>query len=188
MTQAAQRKGVDNKLILAAKRYAEAILEIAKSKNELDKVFEDFSTVTNVYDENEEFRNFINHPAIPAADKKDAVKQIFEGKISEDTLNLLNILIEKNKYSLIDTIAYCYELLLDEVKNILKVDVISAVEMDDDLKESLKNKLESKLQKTVKLDYEIKPEIIAGVILKIKDKTIDGSLAHKLDSLQRQLA
>lgn len=178
----------DNKLISLSKRYANAILEIAKSKNELDTVMDDLQTVCEAYDNSPDLKSFINHPVIPVSEKKDAIKSIFEGKISNDTLNLLNILVEKNKFSLINTVTYCYELALDEVKNILKVGVISAIEVDEDLKENLKNKLESSLSKTVKLEFEIKPEIIAGIILKIQDKTIDGSMANKLNSLQKQLA
>ena len=56
------------------------------------------------------------------------------------------------------------------------------------MKENLKNKLENRLKKSIVLDYSINPEIIAGMILKIQDKTIDGSMARKLESLQRKLA
>lgn len=179
---------VDNKLISLAKRYADAIIEVAKSHDELDKVLDDLKAVSGVYDSSDDFRNFINHPVIPFAEKKDVIKSIFEGKISTEALNFLYVLLEKNKLSLINTIVYCYEEALDEAKNILKVNVISAVEVDDDLKENLKTKLESKLKKTVKFDFEIKPEIIAGLILKIRDKTIDGSVKNKLESLEKQLA
>ncbi len=181
-------KNIDNKLIAPAKRYADAILEIAKSKNELDKFHEDIKTVCDAYDSSEEFKNFMNHPIIPASEKKDAVKNIFDGKIAPDVLNLVYILVERNKFSLIDTILYCFEKGLDEAKNILRVEVISAVEVDEDLKENLKNKLENRLNKSVLLEYSINPEIIAGMILKIQDKTIDGSMARKLENLQRKLA
>lgn len=181
-------KNIDNKLIAPAKRYADAILEIAKSKNELDKFHEDIQTVAEVYDTSDVFKSFMTHPVIPASEKKDAVKNIFEGKISPDVLNLVYILIERNKFALIETILYCYEKGLDEAKNILRVEVVSAVEVDEDLRENLKNKLENRLNKSVILDYTINPDIIAGLILKIQDKTIDGSMAHKLESLQRKLA
>ena len=181
-------KNIDNKLIAPAKRYADAILDIAKSKNELDKIHDDIRTVAEIYDTSDEFKNFMNHPIIPVAEKKDAVKNIFEGKIAPDVLNLVYILVERNKFSLIQTILYCYEKGLDEAKNILRVEVVSAVDVDDDLRENLKNKLESRLNKSVVLDYTVNPDIIAGIILKIQDKTIDGSIAHKLESLQRKLA
>ena len=181
-------KNIDNKLIVPAKRYADAILEIAKSKNELDKFHEDIQTAVKAYDESEDFRNFMTHPIIPAAEKKDTLRSVFDGKISPDVLNLLYLLGERNKFSLIPTILYCYEKGLDAAKNILRVEVVSAVEVDEDLRENLKTKLESKLNKSIVLDYSINPDIIAGIILKIQDKTIDGSLAHRLESLQRKLA
>lgn len=181
-------KNIDNKLIAVSKRYSDAILQIAAEKNELDSVFEDLKNIADVYDYSKEMRDFLGHPAIAVKDKKDLVSSVFEGKISTDTLNLLYTLVDKNKFNLVDTILSCYENSLCEAKNILKVDVISAVEVDDDLKENLKIKLESKLKKTVSLNYEIRPEILAGLILKIKDKTIDGSMASKLKSMRKQLA
>ena len=179
---------IDNKLISVAKRYSDAILEVAKERNELDAVFEDLKNAVNVYDYSEDLRAFLSHPAIPAKDKKELVKSVFEGKVADITMNFLFTLVDRNKFNLIDTILYCYENSLNDAKNILKVNVISAVEIDNDLKENLKSKLETKLRKVVVLDYEIKPEIIAGLILKIKDKTIDGSMAHKLQEMKKQLA
>lgn len=181
-------KIIDNKLIAPAKRYSDAILEIAKEKNELDSVFEDLKNVSEIYNYSAEMKEFLNHPVIPLSEKKELVKSVFEGKITKDTLNLLFTLLDKNKFSLIDAICYCFENSLNEAKNILKVDVISAVEVDNDLKENLKTKLENKLNKQIALNFEIRPEIIAGMILKIKDKTIDGSMAHKLQSLKKHLA
>ena len=179
---------IDNKLIATARRYSDAIIEIAKEKGELDNIYEDLKNIAAVYDYSNELRDFLSHPAIAHKDKKELIGSIFEGKISNDTLNLLYTLLDKNKFNLIDTILYCYESSLNEAKNILKVDVISAVEIDNDLKEKLKSKLESKLKKSVDLNYEIKTEIIAGLILKIKDKTIDGSMAYKLQTMKKQLA
>lgn len=180
-------KNFDNKLILQAKRYADAILEVAKSKSEMDRTYEDLKTVSSVYDSSEDLRNFLVHPVIPIKEKKDTIKTIFEGKVTDDVLHFLYILLDKNKLSLLDTILYCYEDAMDEAKNILKVDVVSAVDVDSDQKEALRMKLQNKLQKEIKLHFEINPEIIAGLILKIGDKTIDGSMSNKLDNLQRQL-
>ena len=72
-------------------------------------------------------------------------------------------------------------------KNVVKVGVVSAVEIDEDLKNKLQNKLEKKLNKSVKFDFEINPEIIAGLVLKIQDKTIDGSLAARLEGFKKSL-
>ena len=180
-------KNTDNKLIPLAKRYSEALTEVAKNKNELDTVWTDLQTVEESITSVKEMANFLSHPVIPVFEKKDMVKSVFEGKINNDVLNLLYILLEKNKINLLSTILYCFEESMDEAKNILKVGVVSAVEIDEDLKHKLQEKLESKLNKSVKFDFETKPEIIAGVVLKIQDKVIDGSMAAKLEGFKKAL-
>lgn len=180
-------KTIDNKLIPLAKRYSDALIDVAQSKNELDDVYSDLQTVSEALSSVDELNAFLSHPVIPLSEKKDMVKSVFEGKIKEDTLNLLFILLEKNKINLINTILYCFEESMDEAKNILKVSVISAVEVDDDLKLKLKEKLENKLNKAVKFEFEMNPEIIAGLVLKIQDKVIDGSMAAKLEGFKKIL-
>ena len=180
-------KNTDNKLIPLAKRYSEALTEVAKNKNELDIVWADLQTVEESITSVKEMANFLSHPVIPVFEKKDMVKSVFEGKINNDVLNLLYILLEKNKINLLSTILYCFEESMDEAKNILKVGVVSAAEIDEDLKHKLQEKLESKLNKSVKFDFETKPEIIAGVVLKIQDKVIDGSMAAKLEGFKKAL-
>lgn len=180
-------KTIDNKLIPLAKRYSDALIDVAQSKNELDDVYSDLQTVSEALNSVDELSSFLSHPVIPLYEKKDMVKSVFEGKIKEDTLNLLFILLEKNKINLINTILYCFEESMDEAKNILKVNVISAVEVDEDLKQKLKEKLENKLNKAVKFEFELNPEIIAGLVLKIQDKVIDGSMAAKLEGFKKIL-
>ncbi len=180
-------KNIDNKLLPIAKRYSDALIEVARNKNELDTVYSDLQAVSEALNSVDELKKFLAHPVIPHADKKEVLKNIFEGKINTDTLNLIYILSEKNKTNLVDTILYCFEQSMDEAKNILKVGVVSAVEIDDDLKAKLREKLESKLKKSVKFDFEINPDIIAGLILKINDKTIDGSMAAKLEGFKKLL-
>lgn len=180
-------KNIDNKLIPLAKRYSEALTEVAKDRQELDTVWTDLQTVEESLKSVKEMASFLSHPVIPVSEKKDMVKAVFEGKINNDVLNLVYILLEKNKINLLSTILYCFEESMDEAKNILKVGVVSAIDIDEDLKQKLKDKLEGKLNKSVKFDFETKPEIIAGVVLKIQDKVIDGSMAAKLESFKKVL-
>lgn len=182
-----QTLNIDNKLVSLARRYSEALVDVAKEKNELDDVLSDLQNVVSIFAQMSDFRDFVSHPVIPVSEKKDLINSVFSGKIKEDTLNLIFILAEKNRIGLLSTILYCYEEALNVAKNILKVSVTSACELDEDLKIRLKEKLESKLQKSVKFEYEINPDIIAGLILKIQDKTIDGSMATKLQAFKKTL-
>lgn len=180
-------KTIDNKLIPLAKRYSDALIAVAQERNELDAVAADIQCVCESLRGVPEMANFLTHPVIPLSEKKDMVKSVFEGKINQDVLTLVYLLLEKNKISIMPEILYCLDESMDEARNILKVGVISAVEIDEDLKQRLKEKLEAKLNKAVKFDFEINPEIIAGLILKIHDKTIDGSMAAKLEGFKKTL-
>lgn len=180
-------KNIDNKLIPLAKRYSDALVAVAQSQGETEEVYNDLNMVSDSLSSVKQMGNFLSHPVIPLSEKKDMVNSVFKNRVRQSTFNLLNILLEKNKIDLVSTIFYCYEESLDRAKNILKVDVVSAVEIDEDLKQKLKEKLENKLQKAVKFEYELKPEIIAGLVLNIQDKVIDGSMASKLESFKKTL-
>ena len=178
---------IDNKQLPLAKRYSDAIISVAQDRNEVDEVFADIKNVSDCLNLVEKMKTFLVHPVIPVSEKKDMISSIFNGKIKKSSLNLLLILLEKNRINILDTIKYCYEEAMDEAKNVVKVGVVSAVEIDEDLKNKLQNKLEKKLNKSVKFDFEINPEIIAGLVLKIQDKTIDGSLAARLEGFKKTL-
>lgn len=177
----------DNKLIPLAKRYSDAIVSVALERNETDDVFADMANVSDSLNLVPKMREFLAHPVIPFAEKKDMIDSVFKGRLKECTMNLLYVLLEKNRINLLDTIRYCYENSANEAKNILKVGVVSAIEVDEDLKQRLKERLESKLNKTVQFEFEINPEIIAGLVLKIQDKTIDGSMSSKIEGFKKIL-
>ena len=178
---------VNNKLLPLAKRYSDAIVAVAKDRGELDEVFADLGTVSESLDLVAKMKDFLMHPVIPFAEKKDMIKSVFQGRVKDSTLSLMFILTEKNRLNLLDTIKYCSEESMDEAQNSVKVDVVSAVEIDGDLKQSLKERLENKLHKAVKFVFDINPDIIAGLILKIQDKTIDGSMAAKIEGFKKIL-
>lgn len=178
---------IDNKLLPLAKRYSDAIISVAKDRGEVDEVFTDLTTVSESLDMVKQMKDFLTHPVIPFAEKKDMIKSVFQGRVKDSTLSLLFILLEKNRINLLDTLKYCYEESMDEAKGIVKVGVVSAVEIDGDLKQSLKERLENKLHKAVKFVFDINPDVIAGLILKIQDKTIDGSMAAKLEGFKKIL-
>ena len=173
-------KNIDNKLIPLAKRYSDALLAVAEQKGKLDAIYGDLKTVVDSLESVNELAVFLSHPAIPYSEKKDVIQSIFSNRIEQDTLVFLYLLLEKNKLNLVGTVLHCFEDSIDNAKNILNVGVVSAVEVDEDLRHRLQEKLESKLHKTIKFDFSVNPDILAGLILKIKDKTIDGSMASKL--------
>ncbi len=99
-------------------------------------------------------------------------------------VNFLKILVDKNRFSLFNDILSAYRETLDDINNISKVRVTSAVEMTKEAQDKLKSKLEEKLKKKVVFDMDINPDIIAGLVIKIGDNVVDMSLKHKLEDFK----
>lgn len=174
-------KQLNIKNLKAAKRYAKALIDLGE--NEVIK--SDLEAVFNAIFENEEFKMFFSHPVISLFDKKDTMKQIFEGKVHGEILNLLYVLLDNNRLSLLPEIKEVFNEEFENAKNILRGEVQSVIELNDEQKAQLKEKLSQKLNKQVELDFEINKAIVAGLVIRLKDSVIDLSLKTKFDKLKK---
>lgn len=174
-------------LSLISKRYAGGFLELAEKQDSFDSFYHDLCFVCATIEQNSELKNFLEHPLILAEDKKEIVQKLFENYIGVYSLNFLKLLIDKNRIFLFSTIKSHYKALLDKKRNISTAKVVSAIELDEETLQRLKNKLETLLNKTVELSTSVDTGIIAGVIVKIEDKIIDGSIKTRFENMKKQL-
>lgn len=168
-------------------RYAVAMLELAEKHDILDIVNGDLALIKEIVQSNSELREFIEHPLISNKDKKDALKQIFKEHISEYTMNLIKLLADKNRLFILQYLWECYNKLLCRKRNIDTAEVITAVPIDKHTVNRIKEKLENMFNKQIKIEPRVDEEIIAGMIVKIDDKVIDGSIRTKFDNMKKQL-
>lgn len=178
---------INSKLANTAKKYAEALFEVTENLNTTNSVIDDVNLISDTFCENSELRTFMSNPIIKLEDKKDVIKQIFEGKVSETAINLLYLLADNSRFDAISEIKNAYTELNNQKQNLMTVKAVTAVEMKDYLKEKLKRKLEEKLSKQVEIEYSIDPEIVGGMIVEIDGKTIDNSVVTKLKNIKKQL-
>lgn len=178
---------IDVKQIRIAKRYSEALFETALETNELQKVCDELGFIQETLLASVDLKEFLENPVITNADKKDVINKIFTGKVCTIVLNFLILLVDNSRFNIFDSVLSEYLNRMDKVNNIVKAKVVSAVELEEVAKTRLIEKLERKISKKVVANYEIKPEIIAGLIIEINDKTIDTSLKTKLNSIKKQL-
>lgn len=173
---------------LIADRYAEALAEIAKSDLlTYEKISADLKTIENILNQSPDLDEFLNNPLMSSEDKKEIINKVFTDEIDVLTVNFLKILIDKNRFSIFREIINSYNKILDSNNNVSRIQVTSAVILTDDAKVRLKAKLEAKLKKSVTLDWDINPEIIAGLVIKMGDNIIDTSLKHKLEDLNKAI-
>lgn len=172
---------MDNIITSSAQNYAEALFETGQT-------FEnDLAAVLDALKNSADFKNIISNPAIDLNLKYSILDEIFKNKIDEKVLQFIKILVEKNRLTELEGIASAYTNLVNESNNIKKVEIVSAIELNDDYKTRIINKLSEKLNKKIIPNWEINPEIIAGLVFKIDDNIIDTSLKNKVESIGKNI-
>ena len=101
--------------------------------------------------------------------------------------NFLFVLNLRKRFGIIDEIADAFEKELEDYNNILKVEITSAIEIDENKKNDIKQKKKEKLHKDVRVDWEVDSDIIAGLVFNINDTVIDNSVKHKLEELSKKI-
>lgn len=167
-------------------RYAKSILELAEERGEVERVREDFQLVVSVCKSNPDFVNMLESPLI-GADKKQAIlNQIFQGKLSEITRHLIEIIVRKRREMYLDDIAYRFLALYDSSHNITRGVLSSAEALPADQVKSIKALVEKELNTSFELEEKIDPELIGGFTLLVGDRLFDGSIASRLRDLKKE--
>ncbi|ADO78088.1 ATP synthase F1 subunit delta [Halanaerobium praevalens] len=170
-----------------ASKYSRALFALGKDHENLLELKDSLAEFWQLVLENEDLNQLLFHQRIMPADKKRTLNEIFAEELSDDILHFLFILIDKRREFFLESIIKEFNNLVDDAESILHVKVTSAVELDDSILAKLKEKLNSLLDYNIKIENKIDEEIIAGIVLKIEDYIIDGSLRNGLSSLEQKL-
>ncbi len=180
-------KSTDIKSIKISRKYSNALFNLAVENNNNDKIYDDLIFVVETINTNIELKNFLFSPIIKNEDKKDVLQKLFSIHINKTTLDFLYLLIDENRLNFIEGILNQFSELYNNSKNIVKPLIISAIDLNENQKQRLVEKLEKKLEKKVLPEYQIKPEIVGGLIIEIGDKTIDCSIKTKFNNMKKEL-
>ncbi|MTI80601.1 MAG: F0F1 ATP synthase subunit delta [Firmicutes bacterium] len=170
-----------------ARRYAQALYEIATKTQGLDALEEELKAVKAVMESEEGLRKILFHPQITASEKQKVIKNLFENRVSETTVNFLYLIVDRHREAYISDIVEEFINQANEARNIVDAEVISATELPAGQKESLAQVLNRLAGKEVSPKYSVDASLIGGLVVRIGDKVIDGSVKHKLESLKQRL-
>ncbi|HET6528876.1 MAG TPA: ATP synthase F1 subunit delta [Balneolaceae bacterium] len=171
----------------AARRYANAFLEIAKERDEVESILDDIEFIHNTFEDSHELVIFLKSPIIKYDDKKAALSELFFDEIEEPTRLFIKLLVRKERVSLLNQIAEAFIELYKKYAGIITIDVFVARELDDDQQQALHAKLEKETQKTVEMNITIDESLRGGMAIRIDDTVIDGTVKHKLVELEESL-
>ena len=174
---------------LASKKWAKALIELTQEDESISKenVLSDLRNIAETLNISEELSNVVNNPSISIDEKQVILSKIFYEKVTPIVFNFLFVLNLKKRLNLISDIADEFEKELEELENIVRIEITSAIELSDERKTNIRNRVAEKLQKNVKAEWEVNSDIIAGLIFNINDIVVDNSVKHKLDKLSENI-
>ena len=173
---------------IVASRYAEALFQVGEETDSTDKLYGELKAVVDIVKENKDFSNILRSPLVSKEEKKDLITKVFEGKLSQNMINFLKILADKDRLALLADIEKDFKVLLNEKNNILEGIVITAVPMKEEEVKELQTKLSAKYNKTVVLENEVDKSVLGGVLVRLGNEEIDGTVNNLLDKMNEQLS
>lgn len=172
---------------LVANRYASALFEAGIDLEKTKEFNQQLDFLKEVFESEEKLLQILHHPKITDAEKVSLIDNLFKDRISQELINFLYILIDKRREGNILEIIEEYKVLFNKHENIISVTAITAVPMEEKAKTKLSQVLEDKFKKTVDLTNKIDETIIGGVLLKVEDKLVDGTLKGQLEAMGRAI-
>jgi F-type H+-transporting ATPase subunit delta len=169
-----------------AKRYAQAIAQIAKEQNSWDRWYQDLNTIDKLLS-NRLLQQYLRSSRISVDEKVETVRRVVEGELSPEAMNLLRLLIERQRTGLAHEILVWYDRLADEARGVIRAQVTTAVPLTDYERDLLRRSLGGPEGRPVRLAEQVDPLIIGGIILRIGDQLIDHSLRTRLVALRNSL-
>ncbi len=173
---------------LISKTYGDALLEVAVEDNKIEVFAEEIAGISTVLKDNPDFGKLINNPRISLEGKLEVVENVFKGRVSDELVGFLTMIVAKGRFAQIDEILQYFT---DEVKKLKGIGV-AYVTTPSELTESQKKAVEQKLldttnYKSMEMNYSTDESLIGGMQIRIGDRVVDSSVHTKVMKLQQEL-
>jgi F-type H+-transporting ATPase subunit delta len=170
-----------------ARVYARSLFEVAEERDLLDVIREQLGQFTDALNENRDLASFFFSPYFTTRDKKEALERAIEGA-EPVVMSFLEVLIEEHRMPVIFRIRARYEVLWDEAKKLLPVEVTSAVELDERTVAAIGERIREQTGRNVELSSHVDSAILGGIVLQVGNSILDASIRNRLNQLRNQVA
>ncbi|MGV8906641.1 MAG: F0F1 ATP synthase subunit delta [Acetobacterium sp.] len=173
---------------LVAKRYAQALFDTAVDKKIVDGMYDEFSTVIDLFKSEAGFMNLMETPSVNTSEKKGILNRVFGESFNQYLRNFLSILIDKNRFEFLEEIYDNFKQLVFPYNNKVEATVLTVVPLDEVHRVALEAKLAKRFNKTVILINQIDETIIGGAVVYVGDQIIDGSIRNQLNQMKTNMS
>ncbi len=173
--------------VRVARVYAEAMLAIGREQGAIEGIHDDLKDLAVLYDEDAKFRSFFTSPRIDRETKARIVRTVFQGRICAPVLGLLLLLVRKGRETVLDNIHDEFVRFRDEAEGRVHVWLRSAKPLPASDVEAFRSRIAERSGRTVVMHEILDPSLIGGVVVRVNDFVLDGSIRRRLKALRKNL-
>ena len=169
------------------RRYAKALLDFATESGLLDEVYADVVKIQTIIEKSADLNSVLKSPIIMPKQKEGVIDKVFNGQISDATMNFLKVVIRRGREGVLRETMFSFVEQYREVKGIREAVVTSAVPLSQEQLNEIKQRLENRTKLQIELVEKIDPSVMGGVSVKMGDLQFDATVSKQLKSLRRSL-
>jgi F-type H+-transporting ATPase subunit delta len=167
-----------------SRNYAETLLELAQRTGDLRGWGEMIDRIADAMESDRRLRMFLESPRVSAQRKNEIMQRAFGGQLPARFIRFLQALVNHRRQMLIPSIAHEYHDLVDRVEGRVHASVTISREADDADRALVTDHLSRSLGKEVVPHFHVNPAILGGVIVRLGDTVLDGSVRRRLAKLR----
>jgi F-type H+-transporting ATPase subunit delta len=171
-----------------ARRYAKALLIIGKEDDKAESYKEELDRFSDLITREKELEQAIANPLYDVGGRKKVLQAVIDKvNISKVMSSFLLLLFDKGRFGFLSDINEFYKKLADELKGVVRASLVSATELSSETVEKIRTTLSKKTGKDIILEVEQDPSLIGGIVSRIGDLVLDGSIKTQLLNMRESL-
>jgi F-type H+-transporting ATPase subunit delta len=173
------------KVSKTSRKYAKALFEVLGDAGKARLAQHELEQVDKVISGGDpELRRLLTHPQIKGDRKAELVTRIFGAKVSEQTLRVLTLLARRSRITALPGIVQVLDKMVLEAEGVARAEVTTAIPMDDGQKDMVHKRIGQLVGLKIELHTKVDPKLIGGIVIKVGDRLIDGSVRYHLEQLR----
>ena len=164
--------------------YAEALFRVVRAEGELDRVEDELYRFGKLLQSNHELKQALSDPGLDKSQRTKVLEELLEDKVSPHTLGLLGFIVGQGRARQLPQILDEVSSIAAEARKAVVAEVRSAVPLDNKQRAALASALSKATGKNVEVKVLVDPTVIGGVVAKVGDTVIDGTIRRRLQQLK----
>ena len=179
---------LDERMLAVADVYAEGLLEVATGRGQEHDVAAEYADLVVFLGDHPEFEEWLVSEAIDVNQRRESLEKLFRGRMHDLMLNLLQVLNRRRRQRLIRAVQRRLELRMQSRRGAKEITVYTAMPLWHEMRTAIRAVVTGWLGRTPILVEEVRPEIIGGIVIRIDDIWIDGSVQGRFEKMRRRVS